>query len=322
MLRFSSSTTSSTMLEGCPRLVTIRMGLNPLRLLGDTASSVGNEEYAALGGLMLDKNISKLSRALYRIVEHQMLPSFKEFKGDCHKYFKRYNNPEQTRANPPHKLVGEQSRTNKATREKQPCNHSSGCKSLLQRQHELTEKRGQPIDHMKLFMETHARSDQLVLQTTEDAHSQPTVEGFQPLSRDEICEKVLGRRPSYLKGLSWGLKPKCRKSCDIEIAHITKGINEEDDRRNESDTEGTMSPCGVESDAPSLTLDRKHCEEGFRRCVGKYLFPMPKEDSGNALFPMYRRHVGDHVCSTLYQHRPQRRQEKCILVVVLVARRE
>lgn len=39
----------------------------------------------------------------------------------------------------------------------------------------------------------------------------PTLEGSQPLSGDEICETVLGRRPGYSKGLDWGPKPKSRK---------------------------------------------------------------------------------------------------------------
>ncbi|KAA0051713.1 cytochrome P450 CYP82D47-like [Cucumis melo var. makuwa] len=43
--------------------------------------------------------------------------------------------------------------------------------------------------------------------------SQPTQEGSQPLSGDEICDKVLGRRPDYSKVLSWGPKYKFHKSC-------------------------------------------------------------------------------------------------------------
>ncbi|KAA0025323.1 CACTA en-spm transposon protein [Cucumis melo var. makuwa] len=62
--------------------------------------------------------------------------------GRLSQHFKKYNDPEEARANPPHLLVGrdedlrclcdhymshafqEQSRTNKATRQKQPYNHS------------------------------------------------------------------------------------------------------------------------------------------------------------------------------------------------------
>ncbi|KAA0054862.1 zinc finger protein ZPR1-like protein [Cucumis melo var. makuwa] len=42
--------------------------------------------------------------------------------------------------------------------------------------------------------------------------SQPTPEGSQPLSEDEICDQVLGRRPSYSKGLGWGPKLKAHKT--------------------------------------------------------------------------------------------------------------
>ncbi|KAA0038444.1 CACTA en-spm transposon protein [Cucumis melo var. makuwa] len=41
---------------------------------------------------------------------------------------------------------------------------------------------------------------------------QPTLEGSQPFSKDEICDQVLGRRPGYSKGLGWGPKPKARRT--------------------------------------------------------------------------------------------------------------
>ncbi|XP_050944153.1 uncharacterized protein LOC127150444 isoform X2 [Cucumis melo] len=104
----------------------------------------------------------------------------------------------------------EQSRTNKAARQKQPYNHSSGSKSFLQRQYELAERRGQPVDRVELFRETHIRAGTFVSQAAEDAH--PTPEGSQPLSEDEICDQVLGRRPGYSKGLGWGPKPKASRT--------------------------------------------------------------------------------------------------------------
>ncbi|KAA0035423.1 CACTA en-spm transposon protein [Cucumis melo var. makuwa] len=45
-----------------------------------------------------------------------------------------------------------------------------------------------------------------------ELQSQPTPEGSQPLSEDEICDQVLGRRPGYSKGLGWGPKPKARRT--------------------------------------------------------------------------------------------------------------
>ncbi|KAA0057456.1 (R)-mandelonitrile lyase 1-like [Cucumis melo var. makuwa] len=43
--------------------------------------------------------------------------------------------------------------------------------------------------------------------------NEPTPEGSKPVFGDEICKKVLSRRPGYSKGLGWGPKPKTRKSC-------------------------------------------------------------------------------------------------------------
>ncbi|TYK27686.1 CACTA en-spm transposon protein [Cucumis melo var. makuwa] len=166
-----------------------------------------------LSGRTLGENTLRSSRATSRFVEHQMLTTFKEFWANCHKHFKKYSDLEEARANPPNAL--EQSRTNKATRQKQPYNHSSGSKSFLQRQYELVERKGKPIDRVKLFRETHARVGTFVSQVAEDVH------GSQPLSKDEICDQVLGRRPGYLKGLGWGPKPKARRTASASSSSIS-----------------------------------------------------------------------------------------------------
>uniref|UniRef100_A0A9I9E5L6 CACTA en-spm transposon protein n=1 Tax=Cucumis melo TaxID=3656 RepID=A0A9I9E5L6_CUCME len=44
-------------------------------------------------------------QAMNRFVEYQMLTTFKEFWTDCHKHFKKYNDPKEARANPPNALV-------------------------------------------------------------------------------------------------------------------------------------------------------------------------------------------------------------------------
>ena len=59
---------------------------------------------------------------------------------------------------------------NKATRVKQAYNYSSGVKSFLQWQHELTEQRGHLIDRMELFKKKHARDGQFISQATTDVH--------------------------------------------------------------------------------------------------------------------------------------------------------
>ncbi|KAA0059086.1 gamma-aminobutyrate transaminase POP2 [Cucumis melo var. makuwa] len=55
-------------------------------------------------------------------------------------------------------------------------------------------------------------------------------EGSQPLSEDEICDQVLGKRPGYSKGLGWGLKPKACKttsasSSSTSCPHSKKRLN-------------------------------------------------------------------------------------------------
>ncbi|TYK29887.1 CACTA en-spm transposon protein [Cucumis melo var. makuwa] len=45
-------------------------------------------------------------QAMNRFVEHQMLTTFKEFRADCHRHFKKYSDLEDARTNPPNALVG------------------------------------------------------------------------------------------------------------------------------------------------------------------------------------------------------------------------
>ncbi|KAA0033895.1 CACTA en-spm transposon protein [Cucumis melo var. makuwa] len=74
-------------------------------------------------------------QAMNRFVKHQILHIFKEFRGDCHRHFKKYSDPVEACANPPHLLWDvmriDTTLTNKAARQKHPYNHSSGSKSFL-----------------------------------------------------------------------------------------------------------------------------------------------------------------------------------------------
>ncbi|TYK27663.1 uncharacterized protein E5676_scaffold93G00270 [Cucumis melo var. makuwa] len=45
-----------------------------------------------------------------------------------------------------------------------------------------------------------------------ELQSQPTLEGTQPLARDEICETMLDRQLGYSKGLGWRSNSKGRKT--------------------------------------------------------------------------------------------------------------
>ncbi|KAA0061249.1 CACTA en-spm transposon protein [Cucumis melo var. makuwa] len=44
-------------------------------------------------------------QAMNRFVEHQMFNTFKEFRGNYHRHFKKYSDPDEARVNPPHLLV-------------------------------------------------------------------------------------------------------------------------------------------------------------------------------------------------------------------------
>uniref|UniRef100_A0A9I9ECM2 CACTA en-spm transposon protein n=1 Tax=Cucumis melo TaxID=3656 RepID=A0A9I9ECM2_CUCME len=70
-------------------------------------ANVGREYIEVVKGdlqrfFVLDFN----DQAMNRFVEHQMLMTFKEFRTDCHRQFKKYNDPEKARANPSNVLVG------------------------------------------------------------------------------------------------------------------------------------------------------------------------------------------------------------------------
>ncbi|KAA0062836.1 CACTA en-spm transposon protein [Cucumis melo var. makuwa] len=100
-----------------------------------------------------------------------------------------------------------------------PPSATLGCVGYPAVMYELAERRVQPIDCVELFRETHVQAGTFVSQAAEDAHnqmlelqSQPTPEGSQPLSEDEICDQVLGRRPGYSKSLGWGPMPKARRT--------------------------------------------------------------------------------------------------------------
>ncbi|KAA0066370.1 CACTA en-spm transposon protein [Cucumis melo var. makuwa] len=66
--------------------------------------------------------------ATNRFVEHQMLSTLKEFVGDCHRYFKKYSDPEEARANQPHILA------QPAPDGSLPLSRDEICKTVLGRQ--------------------------------------------------------------------------------------------------------------------------------------------------------------------------------------------
>ncbi|KAA0050387.1 zinc finger protein ZPR1-like protein [Cucumis melo var. makuwa] len=59
--------------------------------------------------------------------------------------------------------------------------------------------------------------------------SQPTQEGSQPLSEDEICDQILGRRPGYSKGLGWGPKLKARRTTSASSSSTSCSLSTQKD---------------------------------------------------------------------------------------------
>ncbi|KAA0043538.1 CACTA en-spm transposon protein [Cucumis melo var. makuwa] len=112
-----------------------------------------------------------------------MLNTFKEFQGNCYKHFKKYSDPEEACANPPHLLVGRDKDRHFLYDRYMSC--------AFQR------RAGRPCG---VVPKTHIQDGTFVSQAAEDAHhqmlefkSQPTLAGSQPLSRDDTWKTVLGR---------------------------------------------------------------------------------------------------------------------------------
>ncbi|KAA0037869.1 CACTA en-spm transposon protein [Cucumis melo var. makuwa] len=164
-------------------------------------------------------------QTMNKFVEYHMLTTFKEFWADCHRHFKKYNNPEEARANLPNALVGRHEDWRflcnhyiSGAFQEQPYNHSSGSKSFLQRHYELAERKGESIDRNGVVSEnTRSSWDNQMLKL----QSQPSPEGSQPLSEDEICDQVLDRQPGYSKDLGWGSKPKARRTASASSSSIS-----------------------------------------------------------------------------------------------------
>ena len=60
--------------------------------------------------------------------------------------------------------------------------------------------------------------------------SVPLLEGFQPLSRDEIGEIVLSWRPDYSKCLGWSHKPNLGKSGSNSLSLMSQEIHDREVR--------------------------------------------------------------------------------------------
>ncbi|KAA0059127.1 gamma-aminobutyrate transaminase POP2 [Cucumis melo var. makuwa] len=150
-----------------------------------------------------------IALAMNRFVEYQMLNTFKEFRGDYHMHFKKYSDPEQARANH-HTYWCNYGQTRLLDRSNLTI-IAEGQSHFYNNSTSLLSKEGSRSTVWSCSGKHTFETGRLSPGYTEDAHPQPTLEGSQPLSRDEICETVLDRRPRYSKDLGWGSKLKACK---------------------------------------------------------------------------------------------------------------
>ncbi|KAA0046471.1 CACTA en-spm transposon protein [Cucumis melo var. makuwa] len=202
-------------------------------------------------------------QAIKRFVEHQILTSFEEFRGECYRHFKKYSNLIQASANPLHILVERMEDWQFL------CNHYMS---------RVFQQRVQVVLYNDNMSSLSIEVNHSIVWSYLSKHRFKMIRLFhrslrmritpvssypkdsQPLSGDDICETILGRRLDYSKGLGWGSKPKSSKTAstssssttfsqaretekDIGDVDFTNGTNAKAYRRNESGTEGTMIPC-------------------------------------------------------------------------------
>ncbi|KAA0033763.1 CACTA en-spm transposon protein [Cucumis melo var. makuwa] len=157
-----------------------------------------------------------------KFVEHQMLTTFKEFRVGCHRHFKKYSDLEE--ALPTHQthwLDVMRIDTSSATTISAVHFRSNHGRTRLLDRSSLTIIVEGPShfynDSTSSLREKRSRSINQIL----ELQSQPTPEGSQPVSEDEICDQVLSRRPGYSKGPGWGPKPKARRTASASSSSIS-----------------------------------------------------------------------------------------------------
>ncbi|XP_038887409.1 poly [ADP-ribose] polymerase 1-like isoform X2 [Benincasa hispida] len=164
--------------------------------------------------------------------------TFKEYRSDLYKHYRRFKDPKEARACPPKRITDatdwnllcnrwetpewkKKTETNKKSRSKIPYLHRTGSKSFVQVQSEMKIKEGRDVDQVDLFRQSHfCEKDGWVNNNAKDAYleMQRLMEAsFQedptPMSSVEVCKQVLGHRSGYIKGL--GLNPKPSSSSSV-----------------------------------------------------------------------------------------------------------
>ncbi|KAA8524324.1 hypothetical protein F0562_010747 [Nyssa sinensis] len=96
---------------------------------------------------------------------------------------------------------------------KQVVRHCGGSKSFVQYLYKHNAKTEQPIGRIELWKWTHYKEpNRWITPQCEEYYdemrklqSESMAEGAEPLTEEEICAQVLGRRPGYVRGLGHGM---------------------------------------------------------------------------------------------------------------------
>ncbi|KAL6335763.1 hypothetical protein AAG906_039526 [Vitis piasezkii] len=176
-------------------------------------------------------------------LEKQLSDRFRNWRCDLHKHFKKFPTVVEAKRNP-HESVSNQedwdylcdrfSSEEFKVKSKMPFHHRGGSRSFIQHGLQVSTENGEMVGQIELFKLVHWKSqDGWINQEARDYYEkmlelqrQPIVEGVVAMTEAEICERVLGQKSGYVKGLGFGPKPisfsKSRPSSserEIELEH-------------------------------------------------------------------------------------------------------
>ncbi|KAJ8629731.1 hypothetical protein MRB53_023054 [Persea americana] len=148
---------------------------------------------------------------LTKAVNSYLASTFKNYRNILLSHYKRFGNHELARQKPYEGVSQEDwetccnSKKNSENRQQLKVNHCAGSKSFVKYLHET---RDAPIGRIELWHKTHYSLEKgwsIPSEKMITLQSQSTEEVSTPLTDDEICKRVLGTRPGYVRGLEHGV---------------------------------------------------------------------------------------------------------------------
>ncbi|KAA8542862.1 hypothetical protein F0562_024014 [Nyssa sinensis] len=183
----------------------------------------------------------------------------KEYRGDLHKHFKKFQWARLDAHRHPYRGVSiddwkvictrfkadelqKISKKNSKNRAKQVVKHCGGSKSFVQYLYERNAETEQPIGRIELWKRTHYKEPNGWMTQCEEYYdemrrlqSESMAEGAEPLTEEEICAQVLGRRPGYVRDLGHGMiaPPLSSRSLSAQTGDLNRRYQEERLRNQE-----------------------------------------------------------------------------------------